>query len=359
MRTDELVVKFPSDDLRLGTQLVVHPGQTAIFMKGGVICDEFTSGTYQLETKNIPILNKLINLPFGGDSPFQAEVWFINNVSILDSKWGTTTPLQIEDPKYDVIVPVRSYGQYGFRITQPRLFLEKLSGNMPSFSTEKLKIYFRGKILSQLTNIISDKLIRDKISILNINAHLVDISEYALERLKGFFSEYGLALEVFDIIAISVKEDDPSFLKLKEAKDLAAKLKITGRDAYQMQRSFDVLESAAMNDGVAGGMIGAGMGVGAGFAAGGQMASLASNINTNPSPLTPPPLTQPSVQYFVAVNGQQQGPYDFNSVVLAIQEKSLTPETLVWKAGMASWAKLETLAEFSHLFTVPPPIPNI
>ena len=72
MNDNEVVYKFPSDDLRLGTQLVVYPSQTAFFVKGGVIFDEFTSGTYTLDTNNIPILNKVVNLPFGSESPFQA-----------------------------------------------------------------------------------------------------------------------------------------------------------------------------------------------------------------------------------------------------------------------------------------------
>lgn len=361
MSTRELVAKFPSNDLRLGTQLVVHPGQIAIFVKGGAICDEFESGTYTLKTENIPILNKLINIPFGNDSPFQAEVWFVNKVSILDSKWGTATPLQIEDPKYEVIVPVRAYGQYGFKIEHARQFIESLSGNLSSFSADKLETYFRGKILSQLTNIISDKLIQDKISILNINSHLSDISIYALERLKTFFANYGLSLQVFDIIAISVKEDDPSFQKLKEAKDLAARLKITGKDVYQMERSFDVMESAASNDGIAGGLIGAGLGVGAGLSVGAQATSITSHLNTNPpsSSVAPPPLPNQNVQYYLAINGQQQGPYDFQSIVSAIQSGNIDRNTLAWKNNMPSWEKLNTFQEFSQYFTCPPPIPNI
>ena len=112
----EVVHRFLSEGLRWGTQVVVYPGQLAYFAKGGQICDEFKEGTYTLSTKNIPVLNHLVNLPFGGDSPFQADVWFVNLLSKLDYRWGTETPIQIEDPKYGIIVPVRAYGQYGFRI---------------------------------------------------------------------------------------------------------------------------------------------------------------------------------------------------------------------------------------------------
>ena len=112
----ELVYKFSSENLRLGSQLVVYPTQTAFFVKGGVILDEFICGTYTLKTENIPLLGKLINLPFNGQTPFKAEVWFINQIAILDCKWGTASPIQIEDPKYGIIVPIRAFGQYGFKI---------------------------------------------------------------------------------------------------------------------------------------------------------------------------------------------------------------------------------------------------
>ena len=356
-----LVQKFPSCDLRLGTQLVVHPGQTAIFVKGGAICDEFESGTYTISTNNIPILCRLINLPFGGDSPFQAEVWFVNKLSILDSTWGTATPLQIEDPKYEIIVPVRAYGQYGFKIDNPKKIIETLVGNRSAFSSGDMTIYFRGKILSQLTNIISDKLIRDGISILNINSHLSDISAFAQERLTDYFAKYGLSLQVFDIISINANENDPSFVRLKEAKDLAAKLKITGRDVYQMDRSFNVLEGAAKNPGgVAGGFLGAGLGMGAGMAAGGQMAGIASHLNVNPAPRMAPPIPATNVQYYIVVNGAQQGPYDMNAIVTAIQSGNITKDQLVWKAGMANWAPASTLPELaSHFNNTPPPVPSL
>ena len=103
VNTKELVHKFESDSLRIGSQLVVYPSQTALFVKGGIIADEFQSGTYTIKSENIPILGKLINIPFNSESPFKAEVWFVNQVSILDCKWGTANNIQIEDPKYKII----------------------------------------------------------------------------------------------------------------------------------------------------------------------------------------------------------------------------------------------------------------
>ena len=187
----ELVYKFPSDDLRLGTQLVVYPGQTAFFVKGGQIFDEFEAGTYTLKTSNIPLLNRLVNLPFGGDTPFKAEVWFVNQIAKLDSKWGTATPLQIEDPKYEVIVPVRAYGQYGFRIDNPRLFLETLIGNMTSFSAEKLNRYFKGNILFYSHDYETVNTVANRIIELLPNGGMLDFSG-TYEQFIEYKREKGL-----------------------------------------------------------------------------------------------------------------------------------------------------------------------
>lgn len=352
--TGELVHKFPVEDLRLGSQLVVYPSQTAFFVKGGQILDEFICGTYTLKSENLPLLNKLINLPFGSESPFQAEVWFVNQISMLDCKWGTASPIQIEDPKYGVIVPIRSYGQYGFKISNPRHFLERLIGNMPSFSTEKVVQYFRGVILSKLTAIISQKLYADSLSIININTHVEAISDYAKERLAEVFAEYALTLEMFTVIAINVNEEDPSFQRLKDTKDSLARINIMGRENYQMERSFDVLDSAAENEG--GGMIGAAVGIGAGVGIGSQIGGMvAQNLNTNPDNV--PPL--PSTQYYIAVNGQRQGPMDYVNIEAKILNGEITESTLAWKKPMRQWAAISTFEDFQHLFdeNCPPPLP--
>lgn len=367
-----LVEKFPSNDLRLGTQLVVHTGQVAFFVKGGKVMDMFESGTYTIKTSNIPILGKLINLPFGGNSPFQAEVWFVNKLAVLDTKWGTPTPIQLEDPKYDIIVPVRSFGQYGLKVHDPRMFLEKLVGNMSKFTVAKVDSYFKGIMMSLYANLISDKMTKANISVLNINSHLLEMSEYVCEKLKPEFEKYGLTLENFAIMSINVPEDDPSYIKLKEAKDLAAKVKIAGRDLYQMERTFDVMDKAAGNEGIGGQMLGLGVGLGAGAGVGNQIGNaVAQTMNTNPapppasSPVAPPaPAAAPApppiqmATYFLAVNGQQYGPYDENTMNSMIKESRVNGDTMAWKEGMEGWAKLSTFTEFAQLLPAQaPPVP--
>ena len=365
----EFVYKFPSDDLRLGTQLVVYTAQTAFFVKGGKVHDAFEAGTHTLKSENIPILNKLLNLPFGSNSPFKAEVWFINQISKLDIKWGTPTAIQLEDPRYNVIVPVRAFGQYGIRVKDPRLFLETLIGNMTSFSAEKIEQYFKGKVLAQLSTLITQKIAQDNVSILDINAHLMDMSEHCNTQLNFTFNKYGIDIIEFSFMSINAPQDDPSIVKLKEAKDLAARMKITGKDVYQMERSFDVMQAAAQNEGGgAGAMVGMGAGLGVGLGVGGQMGNMfGQTMNTNPqaqqaqpiqqpAQAMPPPLPQEAV-YFVCINNQQQGGFNFQAVTNLIAQGQVNADTLVWKQGMPTWAKINTLQEFSG--HTPPPLPPI
>ncbi len=352
----EFCRKFPSDDLRLGTQLVVYPTQVAIFVKGGQICDKFTEGTYTLKTENIPLLNKIINLPFGGSSPFKADVWYVSLTTKMDMKWGTTTPIQLEDPKYNIIVPVRAYGQYGIKVSDPEVFLKSLIGTMHVFSADKINSYFQGQMLSNLNSSVSAKISSEGISILDVNTHLVEMSEYCGREINKSFEKYGLELTDFTFISINVPPNDPSVIKLKDAKDLAARLKITGRDVYQMERSFNVLEKAAGNEGIGGGMAAMGAGLGAGLGVGSAIGNMAGQtINTGAA--VPPPLPEQAT-FYAYVGGQQLANQTVQSLSSLMAQGLFTRETLVWKAGLPAWVKAGDMPELAQLFAqTPPPLP--
>ena len=238
----EFCHKYPSDNISMGAQLVAYPGQTAFFVRGGKICDSFGQGTYTIQSDNIPILDALINVPFGSasrdaasgksKSPFKAEVWFVNTVTRLDLKWGTPVPLQLEDPKYNIIVSVGAFGQYGIKICDPALFLATLIGNMPGFTVTQIEAYVKGKLLGHLNGILAHYIAIDGVSILDINSRLKEMSGICEDELNKVFSAYGIEITEFSIISISVPDDDPSVVKLKDAKDMAARIRITGRDIY-------------------------------------------------------------------------------------------------------------------------------
>lgn len=350
--------KYPSDDISLGAQLVVYAGQTAFFVNGGKICDRFEAGTYTITTDNIPVLDRLINIPFGGESPFKAEVWFVNMVSKLDLKWGTPSPLQIEDPKYSIIVPVSAYGQYGIRVSDARLFLETLIGNMPGFTVSQIEAYFKGKLLSRLNSIISRKILEDKVSVLDINSHIVSMSSFCEEELGHVFFKYGVSVIEFSIISVTVPENDPSIIKLKAAKDMAARLKITGKDVYRMERMYDVLEAAASNEGSGGEILSIGAGLGAGIGLGSAIRDMSADAGI------PREIRMPTKRYYVYSGGQQTGNLSAEEVMENIACKNFSADSFVWVSGMQEWVRLSAMPEFSRLFAsdesqLPPPLPDI
>lgn len=111
--SDWFIYKCPSEQFVLGSQLTVGPGQEALFLKGGEIMDLFVPGTYTLTTGNLPILNELVNLPFGRKTPFSAEIYYVNKTVKIGLKWGTSTAIPLEDPKYGLPLHIRARGQYG------------------------------------------------------------------------------------------------------------------------------------------------------------------------------------------------------------------------------------------------------
>ena len=267
---DVFAWKYPSEELGTWTQLIVNESQEAILFKGGKALDVFQSGRHTLETANIPILNKIINLPFGGRSPFTAEVWYINKVNSLDIKWGTASPIQLQDPKYSVFIPVRAFGQFGIRIENSKQFLVKLVGTLSVFDKTNILKYFRGLYLTKVKDAISSYLVHKQISIMEINAYIEELSTYLQEKMQPVLEEYGIKLVNFYVNDISVPEDDTAVKKLKDALAKKAEMNIIGYN-YQQERSFDTLEGAAKNPGTSGDLMGAGLGLGMGVTMGGAV----------------------------------------------------------------------------------------
>jgi membrane protease subunit (stomatin/prohibitin family) len=252
-------------------------------------------------------------------------------------------------------------------IEDPRKFLEALVGNMTDFSTLKVVEYFKGKVISALTSAIGKKIVLEGVSVLQMHVLLDDLSEYCKERIKEEFSRYGIRIENFYIMSINIPEDDPSVIKLKESKDLAARVNIAGKDIYHADRSYDVLDKAAQNEGTLGGTMGAGIGLGMGFGMGNIMGNMAGNMNVgqnqqnqNTGGMATPPPPPISIQYFVLINNQQNGPHTLDSIKMLISQNQINRDTLVWKEGMAGWEKLIDQQDLKGLFgAAPPPPPPI
>lgn len=275
--------KYPSEEIGTWTQVIVNESQEVVFVKEGKVLDVLGPGRHTLSTENIPLLSKIINLPFGGKSPFTAEIWYINKLYALDVKWGTAPAIQLQDPKYHVFVPVTAHGQFGIQVKNSQNFLTKLVGTLPSFEHDVMIKYFRGLLVSHVKNVISEYVVKKNISILEVNAYITEISEELEKLIKPELEKYGIELANFYVTAIESPENDSAVIKLKDALSKRAEMDIVGYD-YHTERSFNTLDSAAKNEGTGSNLMNAGIGLGMGIGLGGQfgnqMSNVANKINT-------------------------------------------------------------------------------
>lgn len=276
---DWLIYKYPSEDLVLGTQLVVQEGQAAIFVKGGLVADVFYPGSYTLSTGNLPILKTIVNMPFGGNTPFTAEIYFLNTAVKLDVNWGTTDPIQLIDPKYYVKLRVRAFGQMGLRVLDVTTLFKELIGGMQKYDIvkfDKIKEYYRGILVIKAKSAIADAIITNGISALEISTKLENLSDRVREQIKPEFEKYGFAVVNFFIQSINFPDED--FEKINKILEDKAAFEIMGDGRYTTKRSFDVYEGAANNqNGVAGAFVAGGMGLGAAMGVGTSMNQTVGN----------------------------------------------------------------------------------
>ncbi len=276
---DWLIYKYPSENLVFGTQLIVQEGQAAIFVKGGSVADVFYPGTYTLSTNNLPILNSLVNLPFGGKTPFSAEVYFVNTAVKLDIKWGTIDPIQLIDPKYYVKLRIRAFGQMGLRVSDVFTLFKELIGGMQKndiVKFDKIKEYYRGILVIKVKSAIADAIITNGISALEISVKLESLSNEVKEKIVPEFEKYGFTVANFYIQSINFPDED--FEKINKILENKAEFEIMGDGRYATKRSFDVYEGAANNqNGVAGAFAAGGIGFGAAMGMGTMMNQTVGN----------------------------------------------------------------------------------
>lgn len=277
------VWKHPSNQIKIGSQLIVGEGQQAIFVKGGQALDCFDPGTHTLVTGNIPLIDKLINLPFGGDTPFSAEVWFVNTTVKRDLKWGTPSPIPLMDATLGFPVSARAFGKWGAKIDDVRSFVTQVVGTQSGASSDKIHSYFIGQIVQSFSKFLSGVIARGEASILQVSALMTELSNEASRDISDELSKFGVNLVNFNIESINIPDEEMTkiqdvFAKTLEAKELS-KIEVGG--AFAAVKSFEVLNNAATNqsDGSLGAMLGAGIGLGAGLPIGGQ---LGQQLNVSP-----------------------------------------------------------------------------
>lgn len=204
---DTLVYKYPHSDFSTMSQLIVRETQTAILYKDGKMLDEFKPGKYTLHTGNIPLLSKLVNLPFGGTSPFQCDVYFINKAIALNYKWGTKTKTKVMDMQYHLLLDIGASGVMGLRVKDPYTLMRKIVGTQSGLRAETCFEYFREEVSARVKQYLAAVMKKPEMDFLLLETYLSDFSAAVKSQLAPLFSDIGVELYNFIIATINVPDE--------------------------------------------------------------------------------------------------------------------------------------------------------
>ncbi|HHV59246.1 MAG TPA: zinc-ribbon domain-containing protein [Clostridiaceae bacterium] len=269
---DTMVYRFPvaNKEIKMGAQLTVRESQTAIFVNEGVIADVFFPGRHVLSTRNMPVMTKLQSWKYGFDSPFKAEVYFINMKQFLNQKWGTANPVMMRDAEFGML-RLRAYGIYSFKVAWPEIFLKEVFGTSSRFDTQSITEQLKRAIISG----VSDMLGECRIPAIDLARHYDELSERAREKLNPIFEKLGLQLISFFIENISLPEEVEKVIDKRTSMGVLGDMK-----AYSKYQAAEAIRDAAKNPS---GGSGAGMSFGAGAAIGSIMVDAFSSMNKSNS----------------------------------------------------------------------------
>jgi membrane protease subunit (stomatin/prohibitin family) len=341
--TDTMVYRFErhGNEIKNGAKLTVRESQVAVFVDEGRIADVFQPGMYTLETANLPVLSTLKGWIHGFNSPFKAEVYFVNTKRFTDLKWGTMNPIMMRDADFGM-VRVRAFGTYSTRVKDAAQFLREVVGTNWEFTTDQISEQLRNFIVSSL----ADAFAETKMPVLDLYAKYGEMGQFLTGRLQPKFNEHGLELINLLIENVSVPPE------VEQAIDTRSKIGAMGgvMGEYMQMQAGEAMVKGAENPGGMGGL-------GAQMAAGQIAAQMASQAMQQPQG-SPPPMPQEK-QFHVAVDGQQTGPFALGALQAMVSDGRLRGETLVWTAGMAAWAAAKDVPEVAALLAnMPPPVPG-
>lgn len=338
------------NEIKNGAKLIVREGQTAVFINEGKLADVFSPGSYTLKTENLPILSTLKGWKHGFNSPFKAEVYFVNTHLFTDEKWGTKNPITLNDERYG-LVEIRSFGTYAFRISDAGKFIVDIVGTDSNFTNFEINEHLKSLITTRFTDTVGEANLPIELYAANIS----ELSETCKEVMQPEFESVGISLEKFYIENVSMPED------LKKEIFEYSRLDKLDLDKLTKFKTAKAIEAAASNEG---GTAGAGMGMGMGFVLAQQMGGLMSpqmggQTAQQATPMAPPPVPQ-VLLYFYATNGQQRGPVGFEQLGALFASRTINKETLIWKRGMAGWLAVKEVDELRSFLggNTPPPLPQ-
>lgn len=280
----EMVHRIPeegSGDFRIGSQLIVREAQAAVFYRDGKALDTLGPGRHTIATANIPLLVNLIGVAFSGETPFKAEVYFVNMREFLDQKWGTPEPVALKDTELGM-VRLRAFGTYSMQVKEPQLFVTKIVGTQGLYDTEDISNFLRSIIISDLTDLLGET----QKSLFELPSMYDELGAGTKVKAKDDFEALGLDLKAFYVSNIS-----PTAETAKAIDERAAMGAIGNMQAYLQFKAARALEEAASApEGAGGGMAQAGMGLGAGVGMGAMMAGMmtqAMQAGAQPTMLCP------------------------------------------------------------------------
>ena len=349
--TDTMIWKFPryQNEIKMGAKLTVRESQVALFLNEGKIADVFEPGMHTLSTQNMPIMTTLKGWKYGFNSPFKADVYYVSKKQFANMKWGTKNPITLEDQRFG-FVEFRAFGVYAMRVDDGAKFFKEIAGTNPDFDTAKIEEQLRTWVVREITDALGES----GIAIEKIAGSVNELSELVQGKVAVKFETYGLKITDLSVENVSMPEE----LK-KEIFELSRLNKVDINKLAQMKAAKSI-EIAAANQGTMGGAMGMGMG----FGMGNMMTNMMGNTmnpqqQQNPqmqqqTNMPPPP---PMLQFFVAVNGQQSGPFGLEQLAQMAIGGQFKRESMVWKAGMAGWLPASQVAELGSVFSQMPPPP--
>jgi membrane protease subunit (stomatin/prohibitin family) len=260
-----LAYRYPMEDMEIqnGGQLTVRDSQAAVFVNQGRIADVFGPGLYTLSTNTLPILTYLQNWDKAFKSPFKSDVYFFSTRLQVNQKWGTATPITIRDKEFGA-VRMRAYGIYAYRIADPKIFYQMVSGTRPAYMVSDLDGQLRNSIIGQMTDMFGNS----SVDFLDMASHQSQLGQNMLLGLRPMFADLGLLLDSFTLENISMPEELQKLLDQRIGMNMVGDM---GRyTQFQVAQSLPI---AAANEG--GGLAGAGVGLGAGMLMAQQMMNAA------------------------------------------------------------------------------------
>lgn len=252
---DLMVYRYPVDgkEIKNGAQLTVRESQVAIFVNEGQLADVFQPGRYKLITENLPILTKLQSWKYGFNSPFKAEIYFINTKQFQGRKWGTANPFALRDDEFG-LVRIRAYGTYSLRVDDAATFLKEVFGTAEKYRVSAISEYTKSMLVSSFTDFLSEQ----KLSVLDIPTKYLEIGEGTKNKLNDKLKTLGL--KVADVIVENISLPD----EVEKAIDQKSSINVLGNmNTYTQFKTANAIENAASNpNGIGGAGAGVGLGIG-------------------------------------------------------------------------------------------------